>query len=84
MPGAAPVRVFHAHAAGLDAPDAPGRGAQQEDIAGHALRRRNPRPRVPTVVPSGSATTWYCEVSGMAPPEVMAVRRAPRRPRTSG
>ena len=37
---------------------------------------------VPMVTPSGSATTRYCAVSGMAPPEVMAVRRAPRRPRT--
>ena len=37
---------------------------------------------VPTVVPSGSATTMYCAVSGMAPPEVMAVSRAPRRART--
>ncbi len=37
---------------------------------------------VPTVLPSGSATTRYCAVSGMAPPEVMAASRAPRRPRT--
>ena len=29
--------IFHAHAARFDAPDAPGSGAQQEDIAGHAF-----------------------------------------------
>ena len=38
---------------------------------------------VPTVVPSGSATTRYCAVSGIAPPEVMAASRAPRRPRSA-
>ena len=31
------VRIFHAHAARLHAPDAPGRGAQQKHIAGQAL-----------------------------------------------
>ncbi len=31
------VGVLHAHAPRFDAADAPGRGAQQEDVAGHAL-----------------------------------------------
>ena len=31
------LRVFHAHAAGLDAADAPRRRAEQEHVAGHAL-----------------------------------------------
>ena len=33
------VRVLHAHAPGLDAADAPGRGAEQEHVAGQALDR---------------------------------------------
>ena len=36
----------------------------------------------PTGSPSGSATTVYCEVSGIAPPPVSAAIRAPRRPFT--
>ena len=36
---------------------------------------------VPTTVSSGSARTRYCALSGMAPPEVIAASRAPRRPR---
>ncbi len=38
----------------------------------------------PTATPSGSATTWYWAVSGMAPPPVSAAMRAPRRPCTRG
>jgi hypothetical protein len=34
---------------------------------------------VPMGVSSGSSTTWYVPVSGMAPPEVMAISREPRR-----
>ena len=37
----------------------------------------------PTATPSGSATTWYSALSGMAPPPVSAAMRAPRRPRTT-
>ena len=58
MPGGRAARVLHPHHARLDAPDAPGGVAEQEDVAGHALdgevlvdRARPPRP-------SGSATTW--------------------------
>ena len=36
----------------------------------------------PTAIPSGSATTVYCELSGIAPPPVSAAMRAPRRPFT--
>ena len=36
----------------------------------------------PITTPSGSATTWYWAVSGMAPPLVIAARREPRRPDT--
>ena len=39
--------------------------------------------RVPTTVPSGSATTVNNAVSGIAPPLVMAARRAPRRARNT-
>ena len=35
--------VAHAHHAGLDAADLPGGGAEQEDVAGHALDRPSPR-----------------------------------------
>ena len=67
----------------LDAPDPPGVGAEQEDVARHALDgavlvdgadhgvvRARPRP--------GSRPS-----SGMAPPLRMAVMRAPRRPRST-
>ncbi len=37
---------------------------------------------VPIGVPSGSATTAYKALSGIAPPAVIAVMRLPRRPRT--
>ena len=37
---------------------------------------------VPTMVPSGEATTVNSALSGIAPPLVMAARRAPRRART--
>ncbi len=33
------MRIFHAHAAGLDAADTPGRRSEQKHIAGHALHR---------------------------------------------
>ena len=33
------MRIFHAHASGFDAADAPRRGAEQEDVAGQALDR---------------------------------------------
>src|SRR5271170_5613599 len=36
---------------------------------------------VPIIVPSGSATTVYIALSGIAPPLVIAARRLPRRPR---
>ena len=55
-----------------------------------ALPRRNTSPArlstakssstCPTCTPSGSATTAYWALSGMAPPPVRAARRAPRRP----
>ena len=38
---------------------------------------------VPTTVSSGSARTRNCALSGIAPPDVIAARRAPRRPRTT-
>ena len=38
---------------------------------------------VPTTVSSGSASTRYCALSGIAPPDVIAASRAPRRPRTT-
>ena len=38
---------------------------------------------VPTTVSSGSASTRNCALSGIAPPEVIAARRAPRLPRTT-
>ena len=38
---------------------------------------------VPTTVSSGSASTRNCALSGMAPPDVIAARRAPRLPRTT-
>src|SRR5262249_45160413 len=36
---------------------------------------------VPIGVSSGSSTTWYVPVSGIAPPEVIEISRAPRAPR---
>jgi hypothetical protein len=39
-------------------------------------------PTVPTRAPSGSASTRKSPTSGMAPPEVSAAIRAPRRPRS--
>ena len=37
----------------------------------------------PMFTPSGSAITAYCAVSGIAPPEVIAASREPRRPFTT-
>ena len=38
---------------------------------------------VPTTTLSGSSSTWKSELSGIVPPEVIAVSRAPRRPRST-
>ena len=38
---------------------------------------------VPTTTLSGSSSTWKSELSGIVPPEVSAVSRAPRRPRST-
>ena len=62
--GGSPARVLDAHAAGLDAADAPRRVAEQEDVAGHATRSRSPRRRVPTAVPSGSSDDVVVGVVG--------------------
>ncbi len=50
------VRILHAHAARLHAPDAPGSGAQQKTSPAR-LSTAKSSSSVPTIVPSGSATT---------------------------
>ncbi len=77
------VRILHQHASRTDfhAPNPPGRVAQQHDVA-LLLSTAKSSSSVPTTVPSGSATTVYSALSGIAPPLVMAASRAPRRARS--
>jgi hypothetical protein len=73
------ARVLDKHATGPDAQDAPRSVAEEEYIAGEALDREV-LVDCPTTRPSGCMTTLYSAVSGIAPPPVIAVSRAPRRP----
>ena len=80
--GARAVRILHAHASRLRRA-----GCARKWCPAGRRRRPGSRPRslrraFRPCLPSGSATTRYFAVSGIAPPDVMAASRAPRRPRT--
>ena len=81
MEGGGAMGIFDAHAPGLDAADAPGVRAEQENIAGEALDREILVERADGLA-FGFGDDGVVAFSGIAPPEVMAASRAPRRPRT--
>jgi len=75
------MRILDPHAAGLDAADAPRGRAHEEDIPGEALDREVFIERADHHAFRLRYHLIAC-VLGIAPPEVIAASRAPRRPRT--
>ena len=82
MRGRGAVRILHAHPAAAHAADAPGVRAQQEHVAGQAFDREVLVERADDFAFGLGDHGDSAAFSGIAPPEVMAARRAPRRPRT--
>ena len=75
--------IFHAHAARLHAPDSPGIGAEQKDVAGQALDREILVQGAHDLAVRFGHDRHSCGLRELRRPMVMAVSRAPRRPRST-